>query len=130
MKERTIGRGRDATRERQSPADQGLAWGFTLIELAIVIAIIGILVAFVLAAGAEGVRNAEIRATQSLIMKKLDVGLTDRLEVSCATSPSRRDRAGPSSTSRRVPNPNFIRCRLTQPQLLAISLRRSKVAQP
>jgi prepilin-type N-terminal cleavage/methylation domain-containing protein len=61
--------------------------GFTLIELTIVIAIIGILVAFVLAAGAEGVRNAQVRATQSLIAK-LEVAMTDRIEALLNTTVS------------------------------------------
>lgn len=54
--------------------------GFTLIELGIVIAIIGILVGFVLAVGREGVRRAEERATQGLIAK-IDMGVTERLDA-------------------------------------------------
>ena len=50
--------------------------GFTLIELGIVIVIIGILIAFILTVGGQGVRSAETRATQSLIAK-LDAALDD-----------------------------------------------------
>jgi len=79
------------------------ARGFTLIELTIVIAIIGILVAFVLAVGAEGVRVAEVRATQSLIAK-LEVGLTDRLEalrnLSVTPTAAHHNFAA-------IPNPNY-----------------------
>ena len=54
--------------------------GFTLIELLIVIAIIGLLVALILAASADGVRRAEERATQSLITK-LETALNDRIDA-------------------------------------------------
>jgi prepilin-type N-terminal cleavage/methylation domain-containing protein len=54
--------------------------GFTLIELTIVIAIIGLIVAFILVASYEGVQRAEIRATQALIAK-LETGMTDRMEA-------------------------------------------------
>lgn len=60
--------------------------GFTLIELGVVIAIIGILVAFILAAGSEGVRRAEERATQALIAK-LDWGVQQRLDALLQTLP-------------------------------------------
>jgi prepilin-type N-terminal cleavage/methylation domain-containing protein len=53
--------------------------GFTLVELAIVIVIIGILMSFLLAASWDGVRRANERATQSLILK-LDVAVADRIE--------------------------------------------------
>jgi len=62
---------------RRRPAAAG---GFTLVELSIVIAIIGIIVAFVLAVSAEGVRRAEERATQGLVAK-LDMGITERLDA-------------------------------------------------
>lgn len=58
--------------------------GFTLIELAIVILIIGLIISFVLVASYEGVRRAEERATQSLITK-LEVGVSDRLEALLST---------------------------------------------
>ncbi len=53
--------------------------GFTLIELSIVIAIIGILIAFVLMVSFQGLEQARTRATQSLITK-LNVAVEDRLE--------------------------------------------------
>ncbi|MDB5349442.1 MAG: hypothetical protein JWN86_689 [Planctomycetota bacterium] len=58
--------------------------GFTLIELAIVILIIGLLMAFVLAAAAAGLESARVRATQALITK-LNVGLEERLEALLST---------------------------------------------
>jgi prepilin-type N-terminal cleavage/methylation domain-containing protein len=54
--------------------------GFTLIELGIVVAIIGVLIALVLIASAEGVERARARATQATITK-LDAGLTERLDA-------------------------------------------------
>jgi prepilin-type N-terminal cleavage/methylation domain-containing protein len=54
--------------------------GFTLVELLIVMVIIGILLAFILNAAMDGVRRAEERATQSLIIK-LDTGIADRIEA-------------------------------------------------
>ena len=54
--------------------------GFTLIELSIVILIIGLLMAFVLAASAAGLESARVKATQALITK-LNVGLEERLEA-------------------------------------------------
>ena len=59
--------------------------GFTLVELLIVIAVIGILVGLVVVASAGAVRTAEIRATQSLI-SKLSVAVNDRLQA-LQTSP-------------------------------------------
>ena len=56
------------------------AAGFTLVELLVVIAIIGLIIALVLVAAADGVRRAEERATQSLITK-LEQGLADRLDA-------------------------------------------------
>ncbi|QDV35902.1 type II secretion system protein [Tautonia plasticadhaerens] len=54
--------------------------GFTLIELGVVIVIIGILMSFLLAASWEGLRRAEERGTQSLILK-LDAAMADRVEA-------------------------------------------------
>ena len=54
--------------------------GFTLIELSIVLLIIGLLMAFILAASQQGVTRAQVRATQSLIAK-LDGGVADRIEA-------------------------------------------------
>ncbi|ADV63390.1 hypothetical protein Isop_2824 [Isosphaera pallida ATCC 43644] len=59
--------------------------GFTLVELLIVIAVIGILVGLVVVASAGAVRTAELRATQSLI-SKLSVAVNDRLQA-LQTSP-------------------------------------------
>lgn len=53
---------------------------FTLIELMIVMVIIGILLAFILAASVSAIRSAEERATQALI-SKLETGMGDRLEA-------------------------------------------------
>jgi len=54
--------------------------GFTLVELLVVIAIIGLIIALILVAAADGVRRAEERATQSLITK-LETALNDRLDA-------------------------------------------------
>jgi prepilin-type N-terminal cleavage/methylation domain-containing protein len=54
--------------------------GFTLIELGVVILIIGIMMTFLLAASWEGLRRAEGRATQALILK-LDAAMADRVEA-------------------------------------------------
>jgi prepilin-type N-terminal cleavage/methylation domain-containing protein len=59
--------------------------GFTLIELSIVLLIIGILVAFILSAGAEGVARAQVRATQALVMK-LEVGINERMDALLTSS--------------------------------------------
>jgi prepilin-type N-terminal cleavage/methylation domain-containing protein len=53
--------------------------GFTLIELGVVVAIIGVLISLVLVASAEGVQRARVRATQATITK-LDAGVTERLD--------------------------------------------------
>ena len=54
--------------------------GFTLIELLVVMVIISILLALILAAAQAGAREAEIRATQALIIK-LENALTDRIDA-------------------------------------------------
>ncbi len=54
--------------------------GFTLTELLIVMAIIGIIIAFILTAATDGIRRAEERATQALIIK-LEGALTDRIDA-------------------------------------------------
>ena len=53
---------------------------FTLIELSVVILIIGILMAFVLAASAAGLESARVKATQALL-SKLNAGLEERLDA-------------------------------------------------
>jgi prepilin-type N-terminal cleavage/methylation domain-containing protein len=53
---------------------------FTLIEMSIVVLIIGILMAFVLAAGAAGLESARVKATQALL-SKLNTGLEERLDA-------------------------------------------------
>jgi hypothetical protein len=50
------------------------------VELLAVLAVIGIILAFILKAAADSVRRAEERATQALITK-LETGLSDRLEA-------------------------------------------------
>lgn len=59
---------------------RGGAAGFTLVELLVVLAIIGLIIALVLVAAADGVRRAEERATQGLIAK-IEAGLSDRLDA-------------------------------------------------
>ncbi len=54
--------------------------GFTLIELAIVMLIIGLIVAFIASVSFAGIEQAKIRATQSLITK-LEMGLNERLDA-------------------------------------------------
>ena len=54
--------------------------GFTLVELLVVMVIIGILISLILVAAIGGVRRAEERATQALLIK-LDTGLSDRVEA-------------------------------------------------
>lgn len=54
--------------------------GFTLVELGVVVLIIGILLAFILAAAFGSVEQARLRATQALI-QKLDVAVTERLDA-------------------------------------------------
>ncbi len=54
--------------------------GFSLVELLVVIAIIGLIIALILVAAADGVRRAEERATQALITK-LDTALNDRFDA-------------------------------------------------
>lgn len=52
--------------------------GFTLIELAVVVLVIGLIIAFILAVGFSGVEQARLRSTQSLITK-LEVALNERM---------------------------------------------------
>jgi prepilin-type N-terminal cleavage/methylation domain-containing protein len=63
-----------------------IARGFTLVELLVVMTIIGILLAFILNAAMGAVRQAQERATQSLITK-LEAGLNDRLDALLQTRP-------------------------------------------
>ncbi len=64
----------------------GRRLGFTLTELLVVMAIIGIIITLILTAAMDGVRRAEERATQSLIIK-LETGLNDRLDALLQTRP-------------------------------------------
>jgi type II secretory pathway pseudopilin PulG len=50
------------------------------VELLVVLAVIGIILAFILKAATDSVRRAEERATQTLITK-IETGLSDRLEA-------------------------------------------------
>ena len=59
--------------------------GFTLVELAIVVMIIGVLLAFILAASYGSVEQARSRATQALITK-LELGVNERLNAILAQS--------------------------------------------
>jgi prepilin-type N-terminal cleavage/methylation domain-containing protein len=68
----------ESARDRRHP-------GFTLVELLVVMAIIGIIIALILVAASDGVRRAEIRQTQALITK-LETALTDRVDALLATS--------------------------------------------
>ena len=63
----------------ESRRGQGRA-GFTLVELLVVVAIIGLIISLILVAAADGVRRAEERATQALITK-LEVGINDRIDA-------------------------------------------------
>lgn len=68
-------------RERRGPsAARGRPGGFTLVELIVVMAIIGILVSLVLIASAGAVQTAREKATQALIAK-IDAALTDRIDA-------------------------------------------------
>jgi prepilin-type N-terminal cleavage/methylation domain-containing protein len=61
--------------------------GFTLVELLVVMAIIGIILSLVLIAGMDAANRANERATQSLITK-LEQGLNDRLEALLQNQPA------------------------------------------
>lgn len=68
-------------RERWGPpARGGRPEGFTLIELMVVMAIIGILISLVLIASANAVQTARQQATRALIAK-LDAALSDRIDA-------------------------------------------------
>jgi prepilin-type N-terminal cleavage/methylation domain-containing protein len=64
----------------------GLPLGFTLVELIVVMAIIGIILAFLLAAAGDARRRAEQDATLALITK-LEGGINDRLDALLQTRP-------------------------------------------
>lgn len=61
--------------------------GFTLVELMVVMIIIGIVVALIAVVSLEGVRRAEERATQALIIK-LEAGLNDRIDALLTQPPT------------------------------------------
>jgi prepilin-type N-terminal cleavage/methylation domain-containing protein len=67
-------------RTRASRHDRRRSGGFTLIEIGVVIAIIGLLMSFILVVSMQGIERAKERATQSLIAK-LDTLIQDRLDV-------------------------------------------------
>ena len=54
--------------------------GFTLIELLVVVTIIGILVSVILVASYDGVRTANLKATQALVLK-LDLAVKERIQA-------------------------------------------------
>lgn len=60
--------------------------GFTLVELLVVMVIISILLGFILKAGMQAVRSAQVQQTQALITK-LEVALNDRLDALNQTRP-------------------------------------------
>ena len=64
----------------------GLRLGFTLVELIVVMAIIGIILAFLLIAAEDARRRAEQDATLALITK-LEGGVNDRLDALLQTRP-------------------------------------------
>ncbi len=64
----------------------GLRLGFTLVELTVVMAIIGIILAFLLVAAQDARRRAEEDATLALITK-LEGGVNDRLDALLQTRP-------------------------------------------
>src|SRR5271157_2542236 len=64
----------------------GLSLGFTLVELTVVMAIIGIILAFLLSAAGDARRRAEQDATLALITK-LEGGVNDRLDALLQTRP-------------------------------------------
>jgi len=64
----------------------GLRLGFTLVELTVVMAIIGIILAFLLIAAGDARRRAEQDATLALITK-LEGGVNDRLDALLQTRP-------------------------------------------
>src|SRR5271157_4305629 len=63
-----------------------LSLGFTLVELIVVMAIIGIILAFLLVAAGDARRRAEQDATLALITK-LEGGINDRLDALLQTRP-------------------------------------------
>lgn len=68
-------------RERWGPSTPGgRPGGFTLVELLVVMAIIGILVSLVLIASSNAVQTAREHATRALIAK-LDAALSDRIDA-------------------------------------------------
>ena len=54
--------------------------GFTLIELLVVVSIIGILVSIILVASFDGIRSANLKATQALVLK-LDLAVKERMQA-------------------------------------------------
>ena len=75
-----------ATRLKLGAERPGLPLGFTLVELIVVMAIIGIILVFLLIAANDARRRAEQDATLALITK-LEGGVNDRLDALLQTRP-------------------------------------------